>query len=44
MSEKSPRKGHEKKRGKTLKEKQHAKKVNRLLQAGRVSAISATGH
>ncbi|MEU4427877.1 hypothetical protein AB0F81_45250 [Actinoplanes sp. NPDC024001] len=44
MSEKSPRKGNEKKKGKTLKEKQHAKKVQRVLKAGRTSNIPPTGH
>jgi hypothetical protein len=44
MSEKSPRKGHEKKKGKTLKEKQYAKQVKRVMKAGRVSAIPPTGH
>jgi hypothetical protein len=44
MSEKSPRKGHEKKKGKTLKEKQHAKKVKRVMRTGRISAIPTTGH
>ena len=44
MSDKSPRKGNVKKRGKTLKEKQTAKKLKRFMQAGRVSNIPPTGH
>jgi hypothetical protein len=43
MSEKSPQKGNQKKKGKTLKEKQHAKKVKRAVQADRVSIIPPTG-
>ncbi|MDY7084134.1 MAG: hypothetical protein SYR96_03420 [Actinomycetota bacterium] len=44
MSGKSPRKNSEKKKGKTLKEKQHAKQIKRALQAGRTSNIPPTGH
>lgn len=44
MSEKSPRKTNTKKQGKTLKEKQTAKKVKRLMQAHRTSNIPPTGH
>jgi hypothetical protein len=44
MHEKSPRKGSVKKKGKTLKEKQHAKKLKRVQQAGRTSNIPPTGH
>jgi hypothetical protein len=44
MSDKSPRKDNVKKHGKTLKEKQAAKKQKRILRAGRVSNIPPTGH
>jgi hypothetical protein len=44
MPDKSPRKTNRKKQGKTLKEKQIAKKVKRTLQAGKASNIPPTGH
>jgi hypothetical protein len=44
MSDKSPRKGNQKKQGKTLKEKQAAKKTKRIMQAGKSSNIPPTGH
>jgi hypothetical protein len=44
MSDKSPRKANGKKQGKTLKEKQAAKRVKRTMQAGKTSNIPPTGH
>jgi len=44
MSDKSPHKANVKKQGKTLKEKQTAKKLKRSMQAGRTSNIPPTGH
>jgi hypothetical protein len=44
MSDKSPRKANGKKQGKTLKEKQDAKKLKRNMQAGKSSNIPPTGH
>jgi len=44
MSDKSPRKANSKKQGKTLKEKQAAKKVKRFMQTHRTSNIPQTGH
>jgi hypothetical protein len=44
MSDKSPRKANEKKQGKTLKEKQTAKKMKRIKQEGHVSTVPPTGH
>ena len=44
MTDKSPRKTDKKKQGKTLKEKQTAKKVKRIMQAGKTSNIPPTGH
>ena len=44
MSDKSPRKSNEKKQGKTLKEKQTAKKAKRITQAGKSSSIPPTDH
>jgi hypothetical protein len=44
MSDKSPRKGNGKKLGKTLKEKQAAKREKRIKQAGNTSNIPPTGH
>jgi hypothetical protein len=43
MADKSPRKANRKKQGKTLKDKQTAKKVKRILQAGKTSNIPSTG-
>ena len=43
MSDKSPRKANGKKQGKTLKEKQTAKRVKRINQAGKTSNIPPTG-
>jgi hypothetical protein len=44
MSDKSPRKANGKKQGKTLKEKQAAKRMKRIKQAGKTSNIPPTGH
>lgn len=44
MANKSPRKANGKKLGKTLKEKQTAKRVKRIKQAGKTSNIPPTGH
>lgn len=44
MSDKSPRKSNGKKQGTTLKEKQTAKKLKRIMQAGKASSIPPTGH
>jgi len=44
MPDKSPRKDSGKKQGKTLKEKQTAKKAKRITQAGKASIIPPTGH
>jgi hypothetical protein len=44
MSDKSPRKANGKKQGKTLKEKQAAKKAKRIQQAGHISNVPPTGH
>jgi hypothetical protein len=43
MTDKSPRRVNRKKQGKTLKEKQTAKKVKRILEAGKKSNIPSTG-
>ena len=44
MSDKSPHRVTAKKKGKSLKEKQAAKKVKRTLRAGKASNIPPTGH
>ena len=44
MANKSPRKANGKKQGKTLKEKQTAKRLKRIQQAVRTSNIPPTGH
>ncbi len=44
MSDKSPRKANGKKQGKTLKEKQAAKKLKRTMRAAKASNIPPTGH
>jgi hypothetical protein len=44
MSDKSPRKANGKKQGKTLKEKQAAKKAKRIQQAGHISHVPPSGH
>lgn len=44
MANKSPRKTNGKKVGKTLKEKQTAKRVKRITQAGKASNIPPTDH
>lgn len=44
MANKSPQKSNGKKQGKTLKEKQAAKRVKRIEQAGKTSHIPPTGH
>ena len=44
MANKSPRKTNGKKLGKTLKEKQTAKRMKRIKQAGKTSNIPPTGH
>jgi len=44
MADKSPHKANGKKQGKTLKEKQTAKRLKRITQAVRVSNIPPTGH
>jgi hypothetical protein len=44
MSEKSPRKESRKNKGKTLKERQHEKKVKQVVREGRTSNIPPTGH
>jgi len=44
MSGKSPRKDSDKKQGKTLKEKQTAKRAKKIEQAGKSSTIPPTGH
>jgi hypothetical protein len=44
MSGKSPRKTNEKKQGKTLKEKQTAKREKRIKENGQTSHIPPTGH
>jgi hypothetical protein len=44
MSGKSPRKDSDKKVGKTLKEKQTAKRVKRTEESGHTSKIPPTGH
>jgi hypothetical protein len=43
MSDKSPRKYHAKKQGKTLKEKRTAKKMKRARQTENTSNIPPTG-
>jgi hypothetical protein len=43
MSDKSPRKANVRKQGKTLKEKQAAKKMKRIEQSGKTSHIPPTG-
>jgi hypothetical protein len=44
MANKSPQKANGKKQGKTLKEKQTAKRMKRIKQAERTSNIPPTGH
>jgi len=44
VSDESPHKVNAKKQGKTLKEKQAAKKTKRILRAGKASNIPPTGH
>jgi hypothetical protein len=44
MADKSSRKANGKKQGKTLKEKQTAKRLKRIKQAVRTSNIPPTGH
>jgi hypothetical protein len=44
MANKSPRKANGKTQGKTLKEKQTAKRVKRIQEAARTSNIPPTGH
>ncbi|WP_267910052.1 hypothetical protein [Nucisporomicrobium flavum] len=44
MIRKSPQKHSAKKQGKTVKEKQAAKKLKRMTQAVRTSNIPPTGH
>jgi hypothetical protein len=44
MPEKSPQRGNAKKKGKTLKEKQTAKREKRTEQEGHNSKIPPTGH
>ncbi len=44
MSGKSPRKADDKKQGKTLKEKQTAKRLKRIKDSGQTSHIPPTGH
>jgi len=44
MSDKSPRKANRKKQGKTLKEKQAAKREKRIQQEGHISNVPPTGH
>jgi hypothetical protein len=44
MANKSPRKASGKKQGKTLKEKQTAKRLKRIQQAVRISSIPPTGN
>jgi hypothetical protein len=44
MANKSPRKADGKKQGKTLKDKQTAKRVKRTQKAIRTSNIPPTGH
>jgi hypothetical protein len=44
MANKSPRKANGKKQGKTLKEKQTAKRLKRIQQAVMTSNIPPTGH
>jgi hypothetical protein len=44
MANKSPRKTSGKKQGKTLKEKQTAKRLKRIQQTVRTSNIPPTGH
>jgi hypothetical protein len=44
MANKSPRKANSKKQGKTLKEKQTAKRLKRVQQAAKTSNIPPTGH
>jgi hypothetical protein len=44
MANKSPQKANGKKQGKTLKEKQTAKRLKRIQQAVRTSNIPPTGH
>ncbi|MEV4701881.1 hypothetical protein [Actinoplanes sp. NPDC049316] len=44
MIRKSPQKHSAKKQGKTLKEKQAAKKQKRMAQVGKTSIIPPTGH
>jgi hypothetical protein len=43
MSEKSPRKANAKKQGKSLKEKQAAKRAKKIAQAGKASNVPPTG-
>jgi hypothetical protein len=44
MSDKSPRKANRKKQGKTLKEKQAAKRLKRIKESGKTSTIPPSGH
>jgi len=44
MANKSPRKASGKKQGKTLKDKQSAKRLKRIQQAVRTSNIPPTSH
>jgi hypothetical protein len=44
VSDKSPRKANAKKQGKTLKEKQAAKRTTKLKLANNTSNIPPTGH
>jgi hypothetical protein len=44
MADKSPRKGNGKKQGKTLKEKQDAKRAKRIKETTRTSIVPPTGH
>jgi hypothetical protein len=44
MSDKSPQKSHAKKQGKTLKEKQTAKRLKKIQAAEHRSHIPPTGH